>query len=337
VVDEVVGDELVAAGRERAHGDQVREGERRPAERARQARDLGARPEPDDADAGGVGVRQQATVERRRAAAGEAELDAARAVDDDGALPAGGPLREGVAAVRAERGVEARRQPRGLRRGRHERDGEHAQHAGVREPHGPEQRGQAVDRALRQRRRRKASGAVRGERRHAGRGRGRRRDGDEQHPEGRDGLVREHADAEACAVAGRPERQRQRVVPALGHLPAPLRDRKPQEARLARGREQREHPGGSGERVRGERAAGEPGAGAERGAREHRREPEEGEGGEGALGRPAHGGTDRLDHRDPSGRPGARDAREEPCRDEHAGQHGIPVSRYVTQKTRRSP
>ena len=70
-------------------------------------------------------------------------------------------------------------------------------------------------------------------------------------PERRHGLEGEEAGAEAGAVPGRPDRQRQLEAPAVGHLAARLRKRETHQPCLSRRRDERVR---DGFRRRGRRA-----------------------------------------------------------------------------------
>ncbi len=170
-------------------------------------------------------------------------------------------------------------------------------------------------------------GAIKGEaERRRKRARERERSG-ARYPERRNRLEGEHSGPEPGAVPRGPDGQRQLEAPPLGYLAASLWEREAEQAGLA-GR--RDEGDGRGDEHRP--------LGAQCPAHEAEREPdrrrrgngaprEEGLGEYLALPAPAHGGSEGLEHRKPSGRPGAGD----PCYERGEGdadfdQHGSPVS-----------
>src|SRR5918996_274974 len=146
--------------------------------------------------------------------------------------------------------------------------------------------------------------------------RGRQRPGEgkrarARHPERGDRLVREEAGPEPGSVSRRPDRQRKLEAPRLRHLAARLRKRQAQEPRLTARGEERERGRGEHGPVGAERRPEEREERPERGRRGDRGEREERDGGSLSRTAPAHGGSEGLHHREPSGRPGAGDARKE--------------------------
>ena len=131
-------------------------------------------------------------------------------------------------------------------------------------------------------------------------------------PEGGNRLEGEEADAEPGAVARAPDRERQLVLPALGHLPARLGKRQRKDARFAECGEERERGGARSATGRVPmKLPTSPSAAPSAAEATSSREGEEREGEALTGAAPAHGGSEGLDHGEASGRPGAGDSSEE--------------------------
>ena len=330
------------AARHHAHVGDQREVDGGLGERAGQASHLLAGAPAHDAHTGVVGVGQQTAVEGRRATPVEAHrcdgggahhhCGADRVADRDGQdAPRGGRVELALRGALAERrggrdqaggdqqrGDVGRPQPAAALD--HAADGGRGVPAPGRGQHHhqrpPEPEGREADR----RDERIAEGE--GARRHD--------------PEGPDHLMGEHADAETDAVAERPAGQRPLAAPALGHLTAQLGQRDADEARLTGRRHQRERRHDAERPLPVERCARQAEHQPQHRRAQHRSRREEGDCDAVALTAPAPGGSEGLDHGEPSGGPRPRDPRDQGRRDDgELGQHGTPVSTYITQNTRR--